>query len=255
MPRNSGDRRGRLGTELVGARWHHHESLDSTNLEALRLAERGAPLGSVVLADTQTAGRGRLGRSWADLPGRCLLMSVLLGPPAEAAGLLTATAALAAAEAIEALSGLPVAIKWPNDLMLGEGKAGGVLAEGPVGGPIAVGIGLNVNGAPDDLPGGLRGRATFVSHEAGREVEVGALAEELARRLDRVYHLLVAGQAEALVAGIAARDRLAGRRVRARVGSRMVTGEAVRWLDDGRLLMRDDDGRQITLEAGEVTLL
>ena len=249
------DRRPQLGTRLVGARWHHREAIDSTNLEALRLRRGGAPAGTVVVADTQTAGRGRLGRRWDDVPGRCLLMSVLLEAPARAPGMLTAAAALAAAEAVEGLAGVRVALKWPNDLLVDGRKLAGVLAEGPAGGPPAVGIGTNVNGAPANLPPELRGRATFISHEAGRQLAIAALADELAGRLDEVYHLLVSGQARALVERIAERDALAGRRVQARTGSRTVTGAALGWLDDGRLLLRDDDGREVALEAGEVTLL
>ncbi len=249
------DRRTHLSTRLVGAQWHHFEEIDSTNLEALRLRERGAPVGTVVIADTQTAGRGRLGRRWDDLPGRCLLMSVLLAAPAQAPGMLPAAAALAAAEAVEALSGVRAQIRWPNDLLVGGRKLAGILAEGPAGGPAAAGIGVNVNGAPGDLPPALRERATFVSHEAGREMAVARLADELARRLDAVYHLLMSGHTPALVERIAERDALAGQHVRARAGERTLAGTAVRWLEDGRLLLRDDGGREVALEAGEVTLL
>ncbi|MGD9497512.1 MAG: biotin--[acetyl-CoA-carboxylase] ligase [Armatimonadota bacterium] len=254
MSSECADLRARLGTRLIGSRWYDHDSLESTNLEALRLAQQGAPAGTVVRADTQTAGRGRLGRSWADLPGRCLLMSVLLQPPASAPGLLTAAAALAAGDAINALTGLSAALKWPNDLLVKGRKVGGVLAEGPARGMVAVGVGINVNGAPQDLPPPMHEAATFVSHEAGRALSIPALAESLAARLDAVYHLLVAGQARRVIEAIAARDCLAGRPIRARAGPYAVTGMALRWLEDGRLLIRDDHGHELALEAGEVTL-
>lgn len=255
MSRDLGDLRARLATTLVGIRWHHYECLDSTNLEALRLAELGAPAGTVVLADTQSAGRGRRGRSWSDVRGRSLLMTVLLNRPREAPGMLTAAAALAAAEAVEALAGVGVQVKWPNDLMAAGRKLGGVLAESRGALPMAVGIGVNANGAPDDLPGDLRTTATFISHEAGREVGVNALAEELAGRLDRVYHLLNAGGAPEIVRRLAARDYLAGHAVVARLGTATVRGEALGWRDDGRLAIRGDDGAEVLLDAGEVTLL
>lgn len=255
MPRDLGDLRAPLATELVGIRWHHYEHLDSTNLEALRLAELGAPAGTVVRADTQSAGRGRLGRAWFDLPGRSLLMSVLLERPRESAGLLTAAAALAAAEAIEELAGLRVCVKWPNDLTVDGRKLGGVLAEGRGALPVAVGIGVNVSGTPEELPAPLRGTATFVSSEAGREVGITALAEELAGRLDRVYHLLGAGGAPAIVERLAVRDCLAGHVVGARVGRETVRGAALGWRADGRLAIRADDGAEVLLDAGEVTLL
>lgn len=255
MPRDLGDLRARLATAVVGIRWYHYERLDSTNLEALRLAELGAPAGTVVRADTQSAGRGRLGRAWCDLPGRSLLMSVLLERPRESAGLLTAAAALAAAEAIEALAGLRVGVKWPNDLMAGARKLGGVLAEGRGALPVAVGIGVNVSGTPEELPAPLRSSAAFVSSAAGREVGLTALAEELAARLDRVYHLLQAGGGPTLVARLTARDCLAGHAVLARIGTETVRGEALGWRDDGRLALRGDDGTEVLLDAGEVTLI
>lgn len=255
MSRDLGDRRACLATELVGIRWHRYESVDSTNLEALRLAELGAPVGTVVVADTQTAGRGRLGRSWADVPGRSLLMSVLLQRPRDGAGLLTATAALAAAEAVEALTGLRVGVKWPNDLVAAGRKLGGVLAEGRGVLPVAVGIGVNVGETVEELPPDLRNRATSVARAAGCMVGVSALAEELAGRLDRGYHLLQAGGASALVARLTARDCLAGRAVLVRIGDRTVRGEARGWQEDGRLAIRGDDGAEVLLDAGEVTLL
>ncbi len=139
-----------------------HEEIDSTNLEALRQAEAGAGEGLVVVAETQTAGRGRLGHTWLDVPGGCLLFSVLLRPPRGAEGLLTAAAALSVAEAVRAELELPAEIKWPNDLMLGGRKFGGVLAESAGGELATVGVGINVIGHPADLPEELRETATFL---------------------------------------------------------------------------------------------
>lgn len=244
-----------LGTRLVGAAWHCYDSIDSTNLEALRLARAGAPLGTVVIAATQTSGRGRLGRTWVDLPGRCLLLSVLLAPPRGTPGMLTAAAALAAAEAVDTAAGVRSAIKWPNDLLVADRKIAGILAEGPVAGMMAVGVGINVNGTPEELPDELRGRASFLSHEGGRSIAVATLADELARRLDAVYHLLMSGCSDAVIKSIAGRDCLAGRRIEARRGHSIIRGEVRGWLPDGRLLVRDEHDSDVVLEAGEVTLL
>lgn len=248
------DARDRLGTTLIGARMVHHEQVDSTNLEALRLAGQQAPVGTVVTARTQTAGRGRLGRGWFDAPGRCLLLSALLEPLAGGAGLLTAAGALAVASAVRSL-GAQAAIKWPNDVLIGGRKVAGVLAEGPREGLFALGIGVNVNGRPADLPGELRDSATFLSHELGREVDLRALQAEVLRGLDDAVARLLAGEGASLVEEIAGYDCLAGRRVRARAGERELTGEALGWADDGRLVVRDDGGRRVRLDAGEVTLI
>jgi BirA family biotin operon repressor/biotin-[acetyl-CoA-carboxylase] ligase len=233
----------------------HHQTLDSTNLEALRLAQQGAEAGTVVAADTQTAGRGRLGRKWADASGSCLLMTVLVHPPAHCAGLLGAAMALAAAEATSALTGASPAIKWPNDLLLGGRKMAGILAEGPRNGLIAVGIGVNVNGDPDDLPYGLRETATFISHEAGHHIDLHAFRQSLLDRLGAYLQALDEGQSAGVVEGVRRFDCLAGRAIHAQAGSTLVEGIALGWLDDGRLAVRDAAGNETALDGGEVTLI
>lgn len=231
-----------------------YERIDSTNLELLRLAEAGAPVGTVVVAATQSAGRGRLGRNWSDLPGRCLLMSVLLEPPEEAPGLLTAAMALAAAEAIDQCAPTEPRIKWPNDVLVAGRKVGGVLAEGPAGGPVAVGLGVNVNGSRAELPAELRDRAGFVSEEPGHDVLVGELEAAVLLRLDRIRAELVAGDGEALLERIARYDSLSGREITVATGADSLRGIARGWLPDGRLLLRLEDGREVPLDAGEVTV-
>ncbi len=250
MPSGEADQRGRLGTRLVGGRVARYETIDSTNLEALRLAARGFPVGTAVIAGTQTAGRGRLGRRWMDVPGRCLLMSVLVDAP-PVPGLLTAAMALSATQVLALEHGLPARIKWPNDVLLAGRKVAGVLAEGPDAGPMALGIGINVNGRPGELPAG----ATFVSHHLGEELDLDALAAAVLRRLDAHYHSLVAGDAGPVVEELADYDCLTGRRVMARAGGRTLFGEALGWLPDGRLAICDDAGETIHLDAGEVTLI
>lgn len=137
----------------------------STNDDARRLAAEGAPEGTVVLAERQTAGRGRLGRAW-DSPGRLgLYLSVLLRPqdPPERLGRYAITAAVAVCAACRELAGDAVVVKWPNDLLASGRKLGGILSElrqGPDGADLIVGIGLNVGHAAEDFPESLRGRAT-----------------------------------------------------------------------------------------------
>lgn len=235
-------------------RVYHHGCIDSTNLEALRLAGREALPWTAVLADTQTAGRGRLGRRWVDAPGRCLLLSALVYSPPGAEGLLGPAMALAAAQALAEMGVRGLAIKWPNDVLLSGRKIAGVLAEGPVHGLIAVGVGVNVNGSADDLPEELRDRATFVSRESGRELEPGALAEAMLEHFERHHSLLMAGESAAVVCALRDHDCLAGREIRARSGGRVIEGRATGWTEDGRLAMIDGAGAEIVLDAGEVTL-
>ncbi|MGC9319473.1 MAG: biotin--[acetyl-CoA-carboxylase] ligase [Armatimonadota bacterium] len=254
MPEDTGDMRPALGTGVLGVRLLQHDVIDSTNLEALRLAEAGARVGTVVVAETQAQGRGRLGRRWLDLPGRCLLMTVLLEPPADHPGRLTAAAALSVAEAVEALGGAPQ-LKWPNDVLLHGRKVAGILGEGARSGLVAVGIGVNVNGSPGDLPAELQQRATFLSHELGREFDRDGLRDEILQRLDESYHALRSGEGRAVMRRIAPYDCLRGRRVELLVAGGSVRGEASGWRHDGSMQIRDDRGRSYVVRGGEITLL
>ncbi len=239
-----------------GISWSVHRlaTVDSTNLAALRLARQGATSGAVVVARGQTAGRGRLGRGWADLPGQCLLMSVLLDPPGDGTALLTPAMALAAAEAIEQLAQVASHIKWPNDLMITGRKVAGVLAEGPADGPVAVGLGVNVNGLCADLPEDLHRRAVFVSEAAGREIEIRELETAVLSHLHVVYRDLARGERSDLIDSLNRRDYLAGREVSVRFGRDRIRGIAGGWLPDGRLLLHTEDGGDVRLVAGEVTI-
>jgi len=228
-----------------------HEEIDSTNLEALRRAKAGAAAGLVVVAETQTAGRGRPGRTWADVPGGCLLFSVLLRPPVGAEGLLTAAAALSVAEAVRGELELPAEIKWPNDLMLRGRKFGGVLAESAGGELAAVGIGINVSGRPSDLPEELRETATFLCPRC--DVRLSLLRAVL-RRLDDNYLRLREGDAAQIVKRAEGLDCVIGRTVEVVAGSETVGGRAVGWGETGTLLLRDTAGQVREFEAGEVTL-
>lgn len=245
--------RPQLGTDIVGSRVAQYDIIDSTNLEALRLAEAGMPAGTVVIARTQTEGRGRLGRRWQDLMGRCLLMTVLVEPP-EPPGLITAMGALAVARALEGLELTPQ-IKWPNDVLIDGRKVAGVLAEGPSRGLVALGIGVNVSGRPEELRVDLRTPAAFLSDAADRAMSVREVAERVMRELDVALRRLQAGGAGPLVEQVRERDCLRGRRITIACGGERIAGQAVEWLDDGRLAVLTDSGEQLRLEAGEVTIL
>jgi len=159
----------------------------STQTEARRLAEAGAPEGTVVRAEHQTQGRGRLGRDWVDEPGSALLVSIILRPPVEVSRLpqLSLVAGVAVAEAIGEASGLPVAVAWPNDLLIRGLKVAGILAESFAGsggaGPVVIlGIGINVN--QTRFAANLAGRAASLALEAGHPFDRdGALAAVLER--------------------------------------------------------------------------
>ena len=231
---------------MIGAPRVHHRLTDSTNQRAKELAEAGAPHGTVVTADEQTAGRGRQGRSWVAPAGSAVLMSAVVRELDESGSLLPLAAAVAACEAVESVApGLRCAIKWPNDVWIEGRKVCGILVEGrPAAGWAVVGLGLNVRTAPDELPEELRPIATSV-RAAGGDATVEAVLDALLGALDR----LLAAPAAAVLDAWRARDALAGCRIRWADGEGVAAG-----LDDSGSLLVDTDSGRIALGAGEVHL-
>ncbi|MGA8753412.1 biotin--[acetyl-CoA-carboxylase] ligase [Candidatus Deferrimicrobium sp.] len=191
---------------------------DSTNRVAMEMAEDGAKHGTVVVADAQTAGRGRMGRPWVSPAGKNLYVSLLLRPPVPAvdATRLSLVAGVALADAVEAV-GVPASLKWPNDLYCGGRKAAGILAEmasDPDGvRHVVIGVGLNVNMEEADFPPDLRDKATSLRIRAGRTFR---RVDVLARLLDAFgtrYAEFIGGGFASLRDGWDRRDFLRGRRV------------------------------------------
>lgn len=247
---------------LVGRRVLCRREVTSTSAVAAALAASGEPEGTVVLAERQTAGRGRLGRTWASPPGLGLWFSAILRPPipASRAPVLTQVAAVAVAEGVEEVAGcLPGGIKWPNDFILAGWKVAGILTEmvarGEEVAAVILGVGLNVNQGPADFPPDLGGRAGSLAMAAGRRIPRADLLRALLRRLDSRYReFLAAGPAPAL-AEAAARSLTLGHPVRVREGEAELSGVAFRLEADGGLALRLQDGQLRRLVAGEVTLL
>lgn len=254
---------GRVTVPPAGFAVVRFDGIDSTNREVAERARACAPAGLVVVADHQTAGRGRLGRSWSDEPGSSLLVSILLRPELEASALFVATAvvALALSDACHACAGVRPALKWPNDLLLGDRKVAGVLSEAlwpPVsGGPgpaVVVGTGCNVTGGP---PPGTAGTATTLEAASGRRVERDELLDAfLAGLAPRLVQL---GSRDGLPAQLGEyRRRCAtlGRRVAVEwPDGRKEVGLATGLADDGRLVVTADDGSCRAVAAADVTHL
>ena len=243
----------------LGGPFVHLETTASTNEHARLLARAGAPDGTVVAAEEQTAGRGRQGRSWSAPRGRALTLSVIHRPAPDRAGgvleLLPLVVALAVCDACEAIAPVRCEIKWPNDVWIERRKAAGILIEArPTEGWAVIGIGLNVDTAEDELGEELRETATSLriatGRPADREAALDALLAALARRLDPGGE----GGRERVLSAFRARDTLAGARITWRVGDRDGSGEA-RGIDElGRLVVFSDDGGRVVLDAGEVHL-
>jgi BirA family biotin operon repressor/biotin-[acetyl-CoA-carboxylase] ligase len=223
---------------MIGSPHAHHRATDSTNERARELATGGAPHGTLVTADEQSAGRGRQGRSWVAPPGRAILMSVVVRDFGEQALLPLA---------VPVAVSVDCRIKWPNDVWVDGRKLAGILVEGrPQQGWAVVGIGLNVSTGADEFPPELREIATSLAIAAGRPVErsatLGALLEALDARMT--------AHPEDILDAWRVRDALVGERVRWRDGE----GTAAGISESGALVVESGEER-VELDAGEVHLL
>jgi BirA family transcriptional regulator, biotin operon repressor / biotin---[acetyl-CoA-carboxylase] ligase len=221
---------------------------DSTNRRLLEAARAGAPDGQVLVADHQVAGRGRLGREWSAPPGASLLVSVLLRPDLapEDRHLVVVAAAVAMADAVAATTGVIAGLKWPNDLLVGNRKLAGILAEA-AGDAVVVGIGVNLDWP--EIPEELEGIATACNLEGGRPTSrEDLLAAFLKRYEDRLADLDETRRAyETKLATI-------GRRVRVERADGTLVGVAT-GVDGGGRLLVDVDGSMAVIAAGDVVHL
>jgi BirA family biotin operon repressor/biotin-[acetyl-CoA-carboxylase] ligase len=252
---------------LVGSRFAQVAQLaetTSTNSVLVGKAEGGAPEGMVLVADYQSAGRGRFDRRWESPPGKSLLFSVLLRPSGEALPparrhLAVAAVSLALVEAAREVANVEVQLKWPNDLivagateaegMAGDTKVAGVLAEATSDGAIVVGAGVNVAWAPEPFEGSGAPLATCLEAIAGRPVSRGEVLVSALLALDRLY-----GKWD-LVSGLyRQRCSTVGRRVTVSFAGHQpdLVGTAVAVDEDGRLVVRDLDGGVVSVAAGDV---
>ncbi len=219
----------------------HVESCESTQT----LLDPSMAEGTVAVADVQTAGRGRLGRTWEAPPRSAVLVSVLLRPSADRPlPQLALVAGVAVADALEELTGLSVQIKWPNDVMLRRTKVAGILAEARES-AVVVGIGVNVNQTREQLPNRGGSLRTATGLEWDRDAVLDAVLGTLGTR----YEQWRVGGLDAVYDGLGSRDFLRGRSVT--VDDTSGTAELID--RDGRLRIAVGHGESVTVESGEVT--
>lgn len=246
---------GRLETRVLGRSPVCFLELDSTNALATRAALAGAAHGTVVLAEHQKAGRGRLGRSWFSPPGVGLWFSLILRYELTVARtwLLTLGAAVALSDAVEASTGVRPDVRWPNDLYLNDRKLAGILTEVRGGDDrpdfAVLGIGINVNQEVADFPAGLRDTATSLRCGTGRTHDRTALLAEALRALEQVYASL---DAESIRVRWAGKTRMLGKPVCIDTDAGPVRGVAEDVGADGALLVRGEDGGVTRVLAGDV---
>ena len=249
----------RLRTKWAGNRLEYHDSLDSTNSRARLLAEEGAPEGTLVLAESQTAGKGRRGRNWVSPPGKNLYFTLLLRPEfaPDQASMLTLVMALAVQGAIEEACGCRAMIKWPNDIVLNGRKITGILTEmdardGRIN-SVVIGVGVNVKA--QEFTGELADRAASLETELKQNVSRALLLEKILERFEKDYALFLETLDLSLL-----RERYndclinRNREVEVLEPSGAYMGVAEGITTDGRLLVRAADGGCREVYAGEVSV-
>lgn len=245
-----------LASGAFGRPLHFHAMVDSTNTRAAELARAGEPEGTVVLADAQTAGRGRSDRRWESPPGVGVYASVVLRPALDAARatFVTSVAALSAAAAVEQTASRRAEIKWPNDVLVAGRKVSGILAERGGSGGFAwlvVGFGVNVNQRRDDFPPSIAETATSIRAESGTVACRVRFLSRLLGLFEADYRTFLSEGPPALIGRIRERSAVLGHRVEIQDGPRRVQGIALDLDEHGGLVLGKGKGRE-TFHQGSV---
>jgi BirA family biotin operon repressor/biotin-[acetyl-CoA-carboxylase] ligase len=251
----------RLGrTRVIGREIQVFEETTSTNDVMARLARGGVKEGVVVFAESQTKGRGRLGRRWISPARKGLWFSVLLRPDIapQAATQLTIAAATALVRGITAQTGIVPEIKWPNDLLIRGKKIAGILTEMSAEldhlREVILGIGIDVNQEAHEIPIALRKTATSIRIESGQPADRAGLAVAILRELDRDYERIKRGEFDLLAEQWQERCTTIDSQVSIRVGDRVIRGRAESLDADGALLLRGPHGHLARITGGDVTM-
>jgi BirA family biotin operon repressor/biotin-[acetyl-CoA-carboxylase] ligase len=249
-----------LGTGQIGKRILTLPQAASTNEVAFRLALKGAEEGAAVLAELQTRGKGRMGRSWESPAGVNIYLSIILRPrivPSKTT-LVTLMAAVACAEAIDEVTGLLPAIKWPNDLLLGRKKLGGILTEADMEldriNFLVVGIGINVNMNRPSFPPSIKDSATSLREALGREISRIALIQSLLRHMEEWYKRLQHERGGEITGRWKELSLIKGQAIQVTSLGEVVRGKALDIDEDGALLVQTDHTTIKRVVAGDVIL-
>lgn len=238
-----------------------YESVDSTNEFAMALSLKSPESRTVIIADSQAEGRGRLGRVWVSPPGRNIYMSAVLVPEIAPRDVtfLTVAAALASASALRSKTDLIANIKWPNDLMVRGKKIGGILTELRSGHDkinfAVVGIGINVNSGGEDFPQELEHIATSVKEETGRYYSRSGIIAEVLNELEQQYKKLINEGRFPLLEEWRRLSSTIGKRVRITLCTEVLSGLAEEIDEEGMLVLKLASGERRRISAGDLTEL
>jgi BirA family biotin operon repressor/biotin-[acetyl-CoA-carboxylase] ligase len=244
-----------IGSEIV-----FFQVIGSTNTAAAGLAAKGQREGTVIIADSQTEGRGRRGRTWVSPAGKNLYLSIIVRPgisPREAS-ILTLMSAVACASAIQRLSSVPVSIKWPNDLMMADKKIGGILTEMKADADsinyAVIGIGININLDSSDMPNSIRETATSVMLQTGLLQSRTEYALEIIKSMDYWYNILLESGKCPIIESWQRLSSTTGRPVTVTTGEVQLTGLAEGIDSEGLLILRLGDHSVMKISSGDVTI-
>lgn len=249
-----------LKTETLGRHIHYEESVDSTQRIAHRLAYEGAPEGTVVIAEEQVSGRGRMDRKWHSPKYTGVWMSVILRPniPPPKAPQLTLITAVAVVQAIEELTGLHPQIKWPNDILMNGKKVTGILTELQADADriisIIIGIGINVNQQAEDYPGELKDIATSLSIEKGEKLQRAELIKILLGKLEHLYKLYLDKGFHPIKLLWESYAVSIGKDLTARTITGSIHGKALGITEDGVLMIEDIEGKIHHVYSADIEL-
>lgn len=256
-----------LKTDLIGNKIVYIKEVDSTNLYARKIALEGAEDGTVVIADAQTAGRGRLGRSWSSMSGKGIWMSVVLKPQIspEDVQIITLGASVAAVKAIHEVTGIRAGIKWPNDIICEGKKVCGILtemnSEVEMVNFLILGIGINVNHSILDFPDEIKSIATSLAVYSGmgdkKNVKLfrrSDIIKKLLYELEQIYNKIKKGAIKDIIDEWKLYSVTLGKQVRVMYKNDTYTGTAMDIREDGRLVVKCDDGCTRDVFSGEVSV-
>jgi BirA family biotin operon repressor/biotin-[acetyl-CoA-carboxylase] ligase len=234
--------------------------VDSTNVYANRLAQKGASEGVVVIADTQTSGKGRLNRVWQSPPHRNLYTSIILRPDIALgdAPRITLAAGISVAEAILEYCSQGVALKWPNDVLINDKKICGILTEMKTYGEkpafVIVGIGVNINMRVGEFAEDIRNQATSLYEETGRETDRSDFVIRMLGKFEHWYRIFLAGNYEEIRASWLKYSNMIGKQVQVCFRDKIENGKVIGMDEKGALLIVDDLNRVKEILAGDVSL-
>lgn len=251
-----------LQTSVMGQQGiHRFERTDSTNRRAKKIAVEGAAEGSLVIAEEQVQGRGRLDRTWFSSAGQDICASLILRPslpPASASRMVLLTA-VAVAETLIQSAGLRATIKWPNDILVSGRKIAGILAEMAVEMDavdyMVIGLGLNVNTPAEQFPEEIRGSATSVLVETGKPFSRVFLLQRFLEQFEREYNVFRQSGFDPIITRWKALTNMVGRRIAIRTIDGSYSGVVADFDQDGFLILRDGQGGEMRFFSGDVTIM